>query len=128
MTGDELRALKDDWDSEGAPAPTEETIREAEAISKWAHGLEIEHEMDADVLGGTAVYLHRPELDRRIWISCLNVRETVVAVYSEGNEVLGTISSPTLSNIETLNRLNGFLRGEWTVLWPAPADWLNPSD
>lgn len=70
MTFDDLRAVRDDWDEEGAPAPNPEAIARAEAFVARLSPTERVRDIDADVLGGVAVYVERD--GRLTWHSFLN--------------------------------------------------------
>lgn len=79
--GDDLRAglakmatLEDDWDEEGAPAPLPAAVARGLVALELAEkrGLLVT-DVDADVLGGVALYLMRSQdEDRSVWISIRN--------------------------------------------------------
>lgn len=69
-----LGSLQDDWDGEGAPKPSGEALQRAQAVMDWAEskGLLVV-DLDADVLGGVALYLRASSgADRQVWIGCMN--------------------------------------------------------
>jgi hypothetical protein len=67
-----LRGLLPNWDSEGAPIPSEESIAKAKDIIDWViqNNLNI-NSIDPDVIGGVAIYLNGIN-DRLAWVSILN--------------------------------------------------------
>jgi hypothetical protein len=70
-TFEELSELKDNWDGEDAPPPTKEAIANARAVVAQAFevGYDVD-EIDADVMGGVAVYI--TGIGGRTWIACMN--------------------------------------------------------
>lgn len=78
---DSLMDLSENWDDEGAQAPSRSACDRARSVLDWArkHSLTIA-DVDSDVLGGVAVWLSSPA-DRRAWISCMNDgRDSVVVL------------------------------------------------
>lgn len=82
-----LKRLAADWDGEGAPKPSRGAIAGASKVVAWvtAAGLEVT-DVDADVLGGVAVYLHGSATGRSAWIACMNDGTSTV-VLSSGRAV-----------------------------------------
>jgi hypothetical protein len=83
-----LQRLQDGWDGEGAPRPSPQAIARAFNVVTWAEdaGLRVS-EIDADVLGGVAVWLKGERGDERAaWIACMNSGEDAL-VLSEGRTV-----------------------------------------
>ena len=83
-----LRGLPDDWDGEGAPKPNVESLSRAKEVIDWAldRALVIE-DVDADVLGGVAVWLvSAAGSRRRAWIACMNDGQDTL-VLQDGSEV-----------------------------------------
>lgn len=80
----ELRSLLPNWDEEGAPVPSEESILKTKDIVGWAilNNLNIDS-IDADVLGGVGIYLTGIE-SRTVWISVLNHENPIVVVRNNG--------------------------------------------
>ena len=68
-----LKQLKDNWDGEGAMAPSKTTLKKAEDIVYWAlkNKLKVKY-VDADVLGGAAVFLNDKRHQKLVWFSFLN--------------------------------------------------------
>lgn len=74
-----LLALKDNWDGEGAPAPSAAALSNASAFleSAAAHGY-APYDVDGDVMGGVALWFcgpkgAEPEVSERwCWIACGN--------------------------------------------------------
>jgi hypothetical protein len=83
----ELGTLTDNWDGEGAARPSVEAIERAVLTIQWAKDLGLKvTDVDADVLGGVAVWLgSAAHPDRRVWVSCMNNgRDTIVMSNREG--------------------------------------------
>lgn len=72
QTFERLGNLQDNWDGEGAPAPSPAAIEQARQIVSW---LVLNHvpvaEIDADVLGGIAIWV-LPAAGRTAWVACMN--------------------------------------------------------
>lgn len=70
----QLVDLQDDWDGEGAPRPSDGAVRRAREVLGWVRNNNLFIlEVDADVLGGVAIYLKADERsDKRVWIACMN--------------------------------------------------------
>lgn len=68
---DELALFNDNWDGEGAPAPTSFTLEIAKEVIKWAnkHNLLIT-QIDPDVLGGVAIWFEKDI--KKVWFSFKN--------------------------------------------------------
>jgi hypothetical protein len=84
---DSLGEFPDNWDREGAPSPSVEAITRANGMLKWATeaGLSVT-DVDADVLGGVAIWLVGDH-GRRVWLSCMNNGHDSV-VMSDGRGVV----------------------------------------
>jgi len=83
---DDLRKLADDWDGEGAPRPSDEAIERAKDIVRWAcdRGIDLgDAEIDADVLGGVAIWIE-PRPGRRAWIACMNSGHDTLVLSDDG--------------------------------------------
>jgi hypothetical protein len=82
----ELEALEPNWDDEGAPTPSADTISKAVDIATWAvrSGLLVES-VDPDVLGGVAVYLKSGEPKLRAWVSILNNGRRSIVIDADGS-------------------------------------------
>jgi hypothetical protein len=84
-----LQRAEDGWDGEGAPRPSAEAIARAFGVLNWAEraGLRVS-DVDADVLGGVAVWLKGDLEANRLsaWIACMNNGHDTV-VLSAGDEV-----------------------------------------
>lgn len=89
-----LRELKDGWDGEGAPVVADRAISLALEMVSWAevHGLLVT-DVDADVLGGVAVWVEGPGGGRRAWLSLMNNARDTVLLMENGK----TLSSGSLS-------------------------------
>jgi hypothetical protein len=87
----ELISLEEGWDGEQPPSPVPSpySIWFARCIAKWALTKDYTIiDVDADVIGGTAVYLaHGQPDERQVWISCLNDKEPFVLA-SNGKEIV----------------------------------------
>jgi hypothetical protein len=81
----ELEALEPNWDDEGAPTPSSDSISGAVDIVSWAerNGLQVES-VDADVLGGVAIYLRSAAPKQRAWVSILNNGRRSILVDADG--------------------------------------------
>lgn len=67
---EDIKSLKPNWDSDGAEVPSEKSIQIALDVLQWARQNNVKvFSVDADVLGGIAVYLSGKYL---IWVSVLN--------------------------------------------------------
>jgi len=68
-----LRALPDSWDGDDAPAPAPSAIDRAESLLRDStmNGVQVA-EVDADVLGGVAIWLAGPSPAASAWISLMN--------------------------------------------------------
>jgi hypothetical protein len=66
-----IAALSEGWDREGAAPPDNEAIGRAARTVAWAwkQGFQVD-DVDADVLGGVAVFIRTGE--RSVWISIMN--------------------------------------------------------
>ncbi len=65
---------QDNWDDEGAPAPSRAAIDRAHTTLDWAemNGVSVVG-VDPDVVGGIGVFLENPsDGSRRAWIACMN--------------------------------------------------------
>jgi hypothetical protein len=78
---DSLMDLSENWDDEGAQAPSRSACERARLVLDWARRQSLTiADVDSDVLGGVAVWLSGP-VDRRVWISCMNDgRDSVVVL------------------------------------------------
>jgi hypothetical protein len=86
-----FRTYSDNWDEEGAPAPSPDAIARAQKVLDWAEakGLTVT-EVDADVLGGIAIFF--ASKNRRactVWIACMN---------TEGDAAVCTTEDRTISH------------------------------
>lgn len=80
-----LANYPDNWDDEGAPAPNDDSVVRAREVLLWAHASKLDvFDIDADVLGGIAVYVRKGA--RQAWIGCMNGKGTTV-VLSTTNKV-----------------------------------------
>ena len=104
-----LAALPHDWDGEGAPPPTAETLEQAGRAVVWAREKELQLiEVDADVLGGVAVWLGSPRHpQRRAWFAFRN-DGTKSVVLSNGT---GLVDQAPLSD-DSRARAVSFLTAE----------------
>jgi hypothetical protein len=86
-----LSKLQDDWDGEGAAAPSLEAMRRANAAIHWAlkSGFVVT-DVDADVLGGVGVVVRASPISAAgmAWIACMNDGSDTF-VLSKGTEVCG---------------------------------------
>ena len=84
-----LRKLSDGWDGEGAPRPSEEALqRAAAALADLQDSPFDVYDVDADVLGGVALWLNAPGRTRFAWIAIMNSgRATVVLTSRPGQDV-----------------------------------------
>lgn len=75
-----IRSYEADWDGCGADPPNELSLALATEVVTWAksHNLNIA-EIDADVLGGVAIWIDGA-LGRSVWISCMNSGELTVCL------------------------------------------------
>lgn len=81
-----LKNLKDNWDGASAPSPNIAAINRAKNIANWANMNDLDiSDIDADVLGGVAIYLQSRISKRKAWISCLNKGYDVVVLYEDKN-------------------------------------------
>jgi hypothetical protein len=105
-----FRTYPNNWDDEGAPAPDAAAVDHAEAVVDWAkqNGLTVA-EVDADVMGGIAVFLASSPPGRSAWIACMN-KGGDTAVLSEGSRG-GDHFMFSLGD-ESANRVLRFLTGE----------------
>lgn len=104
-----LRDLKDDWDNEGAPAPSAAAVDLASLIVEQTSGLKGVQvaDIDADVLGGVAVWLcSTSHPARRVWISCMN-RGKHSVVCMDG----ATVHTHAALSPESFERASFFLAG-----------------
>lgn len=87
-----LSRLADGWDDDEAPRPSADALgRAREALDRAAtHGL-FPEEVDADVLGGVALWFaaegDKPE--RRAWIACMNEGRTTFVLTVDDKPVDG---------------------------------------
>jgi hypothetical protein len=86
-----LADLSDNWDGEGAPAPSHEAIVRADLLVRWAleTGL-VATDFEADVLGGVGIVLRSyPGITSgTAWIACMNGGADTI-VLSRGTGVCG---------------------------------------
>ena len=84
-----LASLPHGWDDDGAEPPNDAAIVRALTVIDFAeaNGLDV-YDVDADVMGGAAVWLAHPDNNRRrVWVSLMNDYSDT-AVMSEGGTVL----------------------------------------
>lgn len=88
-----LRILEEGWDGEDSPVPNADAFRHAEEILVEARLRGYEPlEIDADVLGGIALYFSAPaghaegEAERWAWIACMNTGGRTVTLRARGAE------------------------------------------
>lgn len=68
-----LRGLEVGWDAEDAPPPSLTALTLAEqVITNLASLGVLPFEIDADVLGGIALWFESADHSRRVWVSCMN--------------------------------------------------------
>lgn len=70
---DKLRTLQPDWDSDGAEPPSSAALDVAATVitAFQAHGC-LPFEVDADALGGVAVWYESADGSRKVWIASMN--------------------------------------------------------
>jgi len=89
-----LARLADDWDGEGAPAPSHAAIQRANGVLRWAleSGL-VATDVEADVLGGVGVVLraYPRTMSGSAWIACMNNGKDTI-VLSRRTDVCGHAS------------------------------------
>lgn len=104
---DDLRALEDDWDSEGASKPAPEALDRAEAIITAAAEIDlVVDEVDSDVLGGVALHFTGSN-EQAVWIACMN-NGTDTIVFSQ----VGAVVRHATFDMSLLRGVRAFLRGE----------------
>ncbi len=85
-----LQSYQDNWDCRGASKPSLVSIEKAKIVIDWAilNNIDI-GEVDADVLGGVAIYLiNKNNSECFVWISCRNNGEQSVILIN-GKETEG---------------------------------------
>jgi hypothetical protein len=96
-------ALEDNWDGEGAPKPSPDALARAADVLRWAESREVEVlDVDADVLGGVAVYVRTVDVSTRavlVWLACMNSGLTT-AVWSMGDAGTGSALIPSAEPID----------------------------
>lgn len=92
----ELALLENNWDDEGAPPPTGESIRNAEAVLRWAveQGLVVTA-VDGDVCGGASLMLDRGDLRREAWAYCSNGGENLITLIAHDDGAASVRCSDT---------------------------------
>jgi hypothetical protein len=113
-----LAQLSDDWDAEGAPAPSAETLQAARVLVENAHriGLPV-LDIDADVLGGVGVWLSWPpdhpdgQAERWTWLSCMNSGARTVTLFAKRDGVVGSRAFRDGDAVAELERVKAFLVG-----------------
>lgn len=84
----ELGRLGDNWDDEGAPEAAHSAVQQAKQVLGWARRNSLNvASVEADVLGGVAVYLNCEASAREAWIACMN-DGAFTAVLSKADEVV----------------------------------------
>lgn len=87
---DQLRAVEDGWDGEGAPKPSDGAILRAKDIlarlmASYGGAFPYEVEIDADALGGVGIW-YRPHANHFVWIACMNSDVTTL-VLDDGRHI-----------------------------------------
>ncbi len=109
----QLRTLLPNWDSEGAPVPSNEAINKAKDIIDWINQFNLNIDsIDPDVLGGVAIYLNGIN-NRMAWISILNNGISCIVSRCRPH---GRVTGRTL-NESTLEELKSFLLSDEFNLW-----------
>ena len=122
LTFQQLCELQDNWDGEGAPKPSQESISKAREIICWITNYklinnDVDLDIDADVLGGVSLTLINNKKKKEVWISVLNGYNEVAVVFSRKNHkfVINLMpkQNPSFNwNCEiTKNKIILFIRG-----------------
>ena len=90
LTFEQLCELQDNWDGEGAPKPSQQSIVKAREIINWIEDCKVVNDhtlldIDADVLGGVSLTLINNKKNKKVWISVLNDYKKVAVVFTRTN-------------------------------------------
>lgn len=102
----EIGELPDNFDDNGAPAPSADSVRRASALLEWAIAENMNVDIGPDAMGGVGIYAdgNGSLADRMIWFAFMNDgHDTLVA--SEDRNVIWSAKLDADSRVRALTFL-----------------------